>query len=203
MRYRICRHYTIKFVFALIFFATTSFTSHEDITNYYGIPPVINFENTEYKLATSSHPNSAYYKQEYIPANDTVSHFHNMILIDFIQTSLPISDAVQAQVGNIVNRKKTDLVCNYQLLKNKETNNYILDFVMSEGTTDFIDLVEWSAYHYQPYTDKAGHSGILLFGICHRAYSNQVMPYLNSLKEVRHNELKNLNSFPIPNIQIQ
>ncbi|MFI5158866.1 MAG: hypothetical protein ACHQF4_08365, partial [Sphingobacteriales bacterium] len=172
----------------------------DDVVNYYGIPESLSFNNIDYKLAWSSHPNDTYYKQEYVPAGDAVEHFHDMVMIDFIQTDLPLKKAVSAQINTIEDRKKTDKVCNYQLLK--QNDEYILDFLMSEGTTT-VNTIEWSVYHYSAYTDKAGHKGILMFGVSHCAYDDDVMPFLRSLGNYRNAKLKALTVFPIPEIQIK
>ncbi|OCX52686.1 hypothetical protein BEL04_14665 [Mucilaginibacter sp. PPCGB 2223] len=174
-----------------------------DVVNYYGTPTDIIFNNTKFTLTWSSHPNDTYYKQEYITHGDAVEHFKDMVLVDFIITDLTVKDAAQAQVNNILERKKTDKVCNYQIIKNEQTGEYILDFIMSESTGDDLSVIEWSGYHYKPYTDKAGHKGVLLFGISHRAYGDDTMNFLKTLKTYRGDVLKALVAYQVPEIQIQ
>ncbi|WP_183576188.1 hypothetical protein HDF18_20340 [Mucilaginibacter sp. X5P1] len=189
----------------MCFIIITGFTSkhHDAPTNYYGIPESLNFGALTYNLSWSSHPNDNYYKQEYIPKDNEVDNFKDMVLIDFIKTDLPVSTAVDAQVATIKERKKTDAVCNYQLINNASTGEYILDFIMSQSKDDAVTLVEWNGYLYKPYTDKSGHKGVLLFGISHRAYNNEVNGFLSSLGKYRHDQLKALTSYEIPQIQIQ
>lgn len=192
----------LPFVIIIIFGSLSSFVykSDDGVVNYFGIPESLSFNNIDYKLAWSAHPNDIYYKQEYVPAGDAVEHFHDMVMIDFIQTDLPLKKAVSAQIKTIQERKKTDKVCNYQLLE--KGSEYILDFLMSEGTTT-VNTIEWNAYHYVAYTDKAGHKGILMFGVSHRCYDDQVMPFLKSLSGYRNNSLKALTVYTTPEIQIK
>ncbi len=190
----------------LVFIMLTGFTNRrsDDVTNYYGTPVSLNFNGITYNLSWSSHPNESYYKQEYIPKDNSVDRFKDMIMIDFIITDLPVDKAVEARVAQIKERKKTDLVCNYQLYNNPDKpDESILDFLMSESKNDEVNLVEWNAYHYKSYTDKAGHKGVLLFGISHRAYDNDTMDFLKSLSKYRNKNLNLLIGYDVPEIQIK
>jgi len=187
----------------LLVIGQLNFKPASDVVNYYGTPADITFNNTKFTLAWSSHPNDIYYKQEYVTRRDVVERYNDMVLVDFIVTDLGAKDAAQAQVNTILERKKTDQVCNYQIIKNEQTGEYILDFVMSESSDDYVNLVEWNGYHYKPYTDKAGHKGVLLFGISHRAYGDDTMGFLRNLKTYRGDVLKKLMAYPMPEIQIQ
>lgn len=183
----------------------TSFKSavHDEVVNYYNMPTVISFDKTEFTLSWSSHPNDTYYKQEYLPKGDVADRFNDMLLIDFIITDLPAKDAVRAQINTIYERKKTDAVCNFEVVKSQDGNEYILNFIMSEGNSDTLSLVEWSAYDYKPYTDKAGHKGILLVGISHRAYGDNITPFLRSLKKYKDEQVRKLTVYPTPEIQLK
>jgi hypothetical protein len=195
----------ISSLLIILFIALTGFktTLDDEPVNYYGIPENISFNKTDFTLSWSSHPNDNYYKQEYLPKGDIAEHFHDMVLIDFIITDLSAKDAAGAQIVTINERKKTDAVCNYEVFKNPDGKEYILNFIMSERNGDKVNLVEWSAYHYKPYTDKAGHKGVQLFGISHRAYGDDVMPFLKSLKNYKNEQVNKLVAYPVPEIQLK
>ncbi|SDF05063.1 hypothetical protein SAMN05216464_11263 [Mucilaginibacter pineti] len=188
----------------LIIALSTGFTTKlDEVTNYYGIPETLTFDNVDFKLSWSSHPNATYYKQEYLPKNNTSEHFDDMLIIDFIVTDLSVKDAVGAQIKTLMERKKTDAICNYSVAKSPDGNEYILDFLMSESAGDKISIIEWNGYHYKPYTDKAGHNGVLLFAISHRAYSDQAIPFLKSLKTYKTEQVTKLLKYPTPEIQLK
>ncbi|GAA4928680.1 hypothetical protein [Mucilaginibacter defluvii] len=176
--------------------AITSYTEKD----YFGIKE-ISFNNRSYKLSWSSHPSLQYYKQEYLPEDETADKFKDMILIDFLQTDKSLEDAVNAQVNTLKIRKQSDAVCNYQL--SKKGNEYILDFLMSEGSGYNLKLLEWNAYHYKEYTDKFGNKGILMFGFSHRAYDSGAEELIQSLAQYRNKLLNIFVSHPIPEIQIK
>jgi len=175
---------------------------YTEITNYYNTPTNITFNYIDYQLAWSSHPNEKYYKQEYVAKDDKVEHFNNMLLIDFVLTDLPVNEIVKLQVETLNKRKKTDNVCNYNVIKNPQTGEYILDFLMSESNGNSLSIIEWNGYHYKAYTDKNGHKGVLLFGISHRAYKDDALPFLKMLSGYRVDNLRALQPFPLPDIQL-
>lgn len=196
------KHIVVLFIPIFIF---TSFIriNTDEVVNYYGLPDVLIFNNQNYKLTWSSHPTDIYYKHEYIPKGEVVEHFNNMIMIDFLQTNLSAKDVMQAQVDKINERKKTDVVCNYQLIESPDGNEFILDFLMSESKNNQIDLLEWNGYHYKSYTDKLGHKGVLLFAISHRAYGDQTATMLHDLSNYRNGQIKALIAYPVPEIQLK
>lgn len=192
----------IAFLF-ISFLTLTSFMKSDEVVNYYSIPKTVKFNKLNYQLSWSAHPTTSYYKQEYLPQGETGDHFNNMIMIDFIQTGASVKEAVTAQVNKILERKKTDAVCNYEVNENPDGTEFILDFLMSESKGSEMNLLEWSAYHYKAYTDQAGHRGILLFGICHRAYGEETGAMLKGLKTYRTPNINELIGYPMPEIQIK
>jgi hypothetical protein len=195
--------YTVTTLIVL-FLSLTSFQgATEKVINYYGTAEIIRFNNADYKLSWSSHPNAVYYKHEYLPKGNTSEHFNDMLLLEFLQGDLSVKDAVQAQLNQITERKKTDAACKFNLVESPGGKEFTLDFTMSTSKNNKVNLVEWSAYHYKAYTDKAGHKGVILFGISHRAYDDKVNAFLSSLPAYRKARIKALTDFPIPKIQVK
>jgi hypothetical protein len=196
----------LNFIISLLslsIFLSLACKFEDEVTNYLGTDNNITFGNIKYKLAWSSHPNAQYYKQEYVPEGDNVSKFHNMIMLDFIQRDIPVLDAVTSQINILEKRKKNDINCHYQLIHNADSSEYILDFLMSDISGSVINIVEWNAYRYKAYTDKAGHKGVLLFGVSNRAYDKEAAAFFTSLNEFRDKHKKALIKFTIPEIQLK
>ena len=193
---------SILFVIILLF-ASFKLATRDEVVNYFGLPETIVFNKHTYKLSWSSHPTDSYYKEEYLLKGDKADTFNDMILIDFVQGNFTVKDAVLVQEAKIKERKKTDKICNYQLLSKADNSEFMLDFLMGEQSDNTVNLLEWSAYHYTAYTDKAGHKGVLLFGICHRAYGDETGGFLRSLLDYRHTQMKALNAYTVPEIQVK
>jgi hypothetical protein len=176
--------------------------SYAEVINYFNIPTNLTFNYIDYQLAWSSHPNEQYYKQEYVAKEDNIEHFDNMVLIDFVITDLPVIDVVRTKAAELTKRKKTDEICNFALIKNPQTGEYILDFVLGEHSGKSLAIVEWNGYHYKSYTDKNGHKGVLLLGMSHRAYNDNCTPFLKMLSGYRTDNLRALQAFSIPDIEL-
>ncbi len=115
-----------------IFLILSLNVSSQNFKDYFSVSEV-SLSNTIYKLAWSSHPNTIYYKQEYLSAGEKPESFKTMITIDAIIKDLPIEKVVRLKESELQERKKTDKVCNYQIMTNSKTGEYIIDFLMSSG----------------------------------------------------------------------
>jgi hypothetical protein len=196
----------ITFIHAILAFGFLSFAGYGQtgaVVNYYGIPDNIPFEGTDYILSWSSHPNEVYYKHECLPKGEKPNHFVNMLMIDFIQGNFTAKDVAGNKIKTLIERKKTDAVCNYDLIESPDGKEFILDFIMSTSTNNKTNLVEWSCYHYKNYADKEGHIGVILYGISNRGYDDDVTSFLRTLPQRRETARNAIIKNPIPEIQIK
>jgi len=197
-----------NFALLIVFIVLCSFINFgnkraDEAINYYGTSDTIHFKKVDYKLSWSSHPSAIYYKHEYLPNGELPEHFNDMVLLEFVQGNFSVKDAVAAQLNFLLERKKTDAVCNYKVMKSANGQEFILDFLMSESSGDKVSLLEWSAYHYKEYTDKAGHKGVLMLGISHRTYGDGSINFLKALSGYRQENIKALSELPFPEIQVK
>jgi hypothetical protein len=163
------------------------------------IPGPIAFDGQSYELAWSSRPSAAYTKQEYLPKGQTVEHFSEMLLVEFLAGDLKVADAVQAQMHKLNARKGTDPIVKMAVVKNDATGEMLLDFLMSDKDKNGDIVVEWNAYRYAQITDASGRTGIGLFGISRRAYGNDnAKAFLGALKTRRPAQVDRLAKAALP-----
>src|SRR5687767_12698448 len=96
---------------AFIAIFMTSFVppAHQQkVKDYLHVPGPVVFNKISYNLAWSSHPSAVYYKQEYIPAGQTVEKFTKMILIEAVTGEFMLQDLVKAKTGELDKRKAVD-----------------------------------------------------------------------------------------------
>ncbi len=184
---------------------TTSFTykSDQDVKNYYNIPEILTFDNVQYKLVASYHPNDVYYKQEYIPAGESADHFNKMVFIDFVITDATPREVLDMKAKEMQDRKKNDSVVNYEIMENNSNGEYMLDFILSDTKDGKITVVERNVYRYKSYSDKAGHRGILLFAISQRGYDKDITTFFKNLKNTRVDDINKVGLHNIPDIEIK
>ena len=174
----------------------------EQVKDYLNVPGPIKFDNVSYNLAWSANPVANYYKQEYIIKGDSLERFNKMVLIDVLEDTLQVKDLVYMKINSLEKRKKEDAVVNYKLIQSPDSTEYIVDFVLSEGTP-IVDFVEWNAYRYTAFTGKSGKKGVLLFGISIRSYGNNIPDFFGSLSDMRDKIITELISYKIPPVIIK
>jgi len=173
----------------------------DEVVERLAVPGPINFDGTLYQLSWSSHPNPGYFKQEYLPVGQTSGRFQRMILIEAIVGGADVSGAVTAQVDQLNRRKSTDPTVNFALLKNPQTGEVILDFIVSQDGGADGSIVEWDAYRYAALRGKDGKSGVLLFGLSRRAYGDDSTEFLRGLKAARQADINTLAHYPLPAVE--
>ena len=94
----------IKFLSGIFMILSLNLSS-QNLKNYFSVSEV-SLSNTIYKLAWSSHPNDAYYKQEYLASGEKLENFKTMVTIDAIIKDLPIEKVVRLKEAELQERKK-------------------------------------------------------------------------------------------------
>ncbi len=179
-----------------------SFPAFDDIKNYYGIPETLLFNNINYKLVASYHPNDIYYKQEYIPTGESADHYNTMLIIDFYITDQPAKKLLEIKENEMSSRKKTDPVVSFERFENEQIGEWLLDFRLSDSKGEKPNVVERNLFRYKNHVAKSGKKGILLFGVSQRAYGDGITSFLASVKASQINDINKLTQYVIPNINI-
>lgn len=183
-----------------------SFTTNkmaEKVTDYFTLPGPIVYNKSNYNLSWSAHPNAGYYKQEYLTAGEKQEAFTKMIMIEAVAGNVDLSSAVKAKIAELEQRKKTDAVANYQVIENKSTGEFLLDFVISQSSGNAPSVVEWNAYRYTTLNEKGGRKGIMLFAIVKRGYGSGTTNFLKSLKTERQGDINLLAAYKLPVVQLK
>ena len=171
----------------------------QNVENYLEIEKTIKFDNQNYNLVWSSHPNEFYYKQEYLTKEQTLDKFKSMVTIDFLKGDFKVKDLVNQKIQELENAKKSNPIINYTVLeKDGET---IIDFLMSTSSKDGKKLlvVERNIYRYTNIeTEKT--KGLLLFSVSERAYENEMGEFFNKLKKDKNSLIIKVGNVEIPKV---
>jgi len=180
---------------------TSAMAQNTDVKDYLSIPGPIDFGGTSFNLAWSSNPSQGYYKHEYVPSGETVERFKEMIIIEVVQGSLSLRDALNAKVKELNARKEKDPYLNYDIIENPNTGEFILDFIVSDSNGGEAGIVEWNAYRYVDLKSKSGKEGVMLFALSRRSYGEEISPFLKILKDNRPNGISMLSSYTVPDVR--
>ncbi|MEO6314392.1 MAG: hypothetical protein ABIU63_09780 [Chitinophagaceae bacterium] len=184
----------------ILFSSYKTKNSQPKVKEYFTVPGPLSYNQTSYQLSWSAHPSANYYKQEYLPAGEKSASFTHMLMVEAVTGDIAIKDVVSAKIKELEQRKKTDPMANYQVIENKATGDYLLDFIMSEGNGSNTDVAEWNAYRY---ANLKGRKGIQLFAYSTRGYGAAVNGFLKNLKIIRQKEISAFAAYKIPAVIIK
>jgi hypothetical protein len=171
----------------------------QNVENYLETEKTIKFDNQNYDLVWSSHPNETYYKQEYLTKEQTLEKFKSMVTIDFLKGEFKVKDLVNQKIQELEKAKKSNPIVNFTVLeKDGET---IIDFLMSVSSTDGKKLliVERNIYRYTN-IETANTKGLLLFSVSKRAYENEIGEFFENLKKDKNSLIMKVGNFEIPKV---
>lgn len=188
-----------RFLGVVLVVMMTSVAALAQVVDHLGVPGPIRFDGQTYELAWTAMPADGYVKQEYVPAGQTPETFSQMLLVERVVGDVGVTDAVRSQVDMLNQRKANDPLVNMSLVQREQTGEALLDFVTSTRDAAGALVVEWNAYRYAPYRGRAGESGVLLFGVSHRAYGDEdARAFLVGLKQLRPAQIQVLAGAPLP-----
>ncbi len=192
------KKYLLLLATLLMSFAAIDKTAKDNI----GVPGPLTFNKTSFKLAWSDKPNDGYFIQEYLPAGETVTDFKNMLTIHFFKKEVWVKDAVAQKVEELNARKKTDIVCNYQVNESPDGKELMVDFLLSEGSAEELSVIEFNVYRYKQVVFGDKKSGIVVYAFSKRAYGNDITPFLKNLKENRNTWINAMAETTMPNVKV-
>ncbi|MFD2555123.1 hypothetical protein [Sphingobacterium tabacisoli] len=168
-----------------------------------GVKGPLTFDKTVFNLAWSSNPNKGYYVQEYLPKGEKVENFNQMLSIQLLEADISINNVVSQKLRELNDRKKTDPICNYQVIENPDANEVIVDFLIGESKNDKMTVVEFNVYRYKQVELSDGKKAMLLYFYSKRSYGEGITSFLQTLKTERTKYINEMIGTDIPKVSIQ
>lgn len=166
-------------------------------TDYLGIPGPIEFAGAQYRLAWSARPSADYIKHEYLPPGQQPESYTDMVSVELLTSGAGVADALKAQTEMLDKRKSRDPIANYQILRNPDNGQVVLDFLVSDEGSGTL-IVEWDAHRYVPVTMPGGKNAVILFAISRRHYGEGAGDFLKALKTKRTADIDALVNHVVP-----
>jgi hypothetical protein len=192
-----------KLILLLIATALISFKTIEpNPVDRIGVQGPLKFNKTEFILWWTDKPSEEYYIQEYLPKDEKVEHFSQLMTIHLFDNEINVEKAVELKVNELEIRKKTDANCNYQVTESPDGKEFIVDFILGESMDGKMTIIEFNAYRYKQIqlTDKS--HGILVYAYSKRAYSDDITPFLKNLSGTRTEILNEMIGIELPEIKM-
>lgn len=187
------------FVISLMSFSTIG----EEPVERIGLKGPLVFDKTNFSLAWTAHPNENYYVQEYLPKNETVEHFNQLLTVHVFTMDVSVDSAVEQKVKELNKRKETDKVCNFSIMKSPDGKESIIDCLLSSGSNDKVDIVEFIIYRYKQIELKNNKKALLIYAYSKRSYDDKITPFFKNLQTDRPELLSMMTSTQMPTILIK
>lgn len=168
-----------------------------------GVKGPLTFDKTAFNLAWSSNPNKGYYVQEYLPKGEKVENFNQMLSIQLLEADISFNDVVGQKLRELNDRKKTDPICNYQVIENPDAKEVIVDFLIGESKNDKMTIVEFNVYRYKQLELSEGKKAIILYFYAKRGYGEGITSFLQTLKTERTKYINEMIGTDIPKVSIK
>lgn len=181
----------------------TAFTNDSAApTDRLGVPGPLTFGGITYHLAWATKPSATYYVQEYLPKGEKSADFKQMLTLHLVSQGAHVKSVAGLKVKELEARKQSDVICNYQVITNPDTNEIILDFLLSQNMEGNQGIAEFNVYRYKQVALGAGKTGTLLYAYSKRAYGSGIDSFLKTLKPVRTEALAAMAVAKMPAVKI-
>ena len=194
----------MKILLCLASIVLMSFTPvHKTPIERIGVKGPLEFNKTDYMLAWSQRPNVDYYVQEYLPRNETVKQFNQMLTMHVFVKDVSVEDAVLQKEAELIQRKATDKVCNYSISQSPDGKEKLVDCVLSTEKYGQLTIVEFIIYRYRQIELENHKKGLLIFSYSKRSYGTDILPFFTKLATDRKNLLNLMIAMELPKIKIK
>lgn len=185
-----------KFLFLTLFTTLFSGLIAQEPTAKFNVGNPIRFGKEKFHLGWSSHPAENYYIQEYFPKGEQPESYRQMYTLSLHFGDRTPSEAVEAKIAELnARRKNGDALCRYAVYENDDER--MLDFLVSAGENGTLSVVEWDIHRYRQ-IEIDGRPALLLMFYSHRAYGDDILPFLKKLPEKRTERLEELGRQVLP-----
>ena len=169
--------------------------------DHLGVKGPLKFDGTHFMLSWTDHPRENYFIQEYLPAGEKTETYHQMMTLHLFLVDIQSADAAAQKVKELTERKKTDPVCQFAVIKGPEGREHIVDFLLSESKQDKVSIVEFNIYRYVPVKTTKGN-GMLVYAYTRRSYDDEIDVFLNTLSDTRKKGIALMANASVPLISL-
>lgn len=191
----------ILIVLSIFFFSSTILANNP--IDRIGVQGPLKFNNTNFNLTWTAKPNDKYYIQEYLPNGEKLENFNQMLTIHLFDTDITPRLAVEQKIKELTERKKTDAICNYQVIESPDETEFIIDFLLGESKDNQMTVVEFIVYRYKQIQIDEKKTALIVYAFSKRGYGENITVFFQTLKDDRVKYLNEMISIEIPTIMIE
>lgn len=172
--------------------------AQDDVVDVLSIPGPIEFNDTEFLLAWSKQPSKTLFRQQYLPRDERIEDYTQLLDFSFFNKEIDIELAVRQKVESVQKRESKDKFAKVNVTESPDGKEFIVDYFISEEPAGVNPYIEYNVYRFKQFETGTQKSFLILF------YSTRMYGDLKSsaktLAKKRDLYLTNMIEYKIPTI---
>lgn len=189
----------LKKIFLFLIISSLSLVkAQDDVVDVLSVPGPIEFNDTEFLLAWSKQPSKTLFRQQYLPRDERIEDYTQLLDFSFFNKEIDIELAVRQKVESVQKRESKDKFAKVNVTESPDGKEFIVDYFISEEPAGGNPYIEYNVYRFKQFENGTQKSFLILF------YSTRMYGDLKSsakaLAKKRDLYLTNMIEYKIPTI---
>lgn len=191
----------IKKIFLLLFIASLGLIKAQgSVADLISVPGPIDLDGTEFLLSWSKQPSKTLYRQQFLPRDEQIENFTQLLDFSFFNKEIDIELAVRQKVESIQNRAEKDKFAKVNVSESPDGKEYIVDYFISEAPSKGDSYIEYNVYRFKKF-DAGTQKSFLILSYAKRSYGD-LKSAAKSLNKERDRLMTNIIEYKIPEIKV-
>lgn len=188
----------LKKIFLLFLIGSLTFVKAQE-TDLLSIPNPVEYDGTEFFLARAKQRSKTLFQQQYIPKDEQLENFNQIIDFSFFNKEIDMELAVRQKVESVQSRKD-DKFAKVNVTESPDGTEYIVDFYISEAPEKGDSFVEYNIYRFKKF-DNGTQKSFLMLNYAKRIYGD-LKSAAKLLAKQRDQLMTGMIEYKIPEIKV-
>lgn len=188
----------LKKIFLLFLIGSLTFVKAQE-TDLLSIPNPLEYDGTEFFLARAKQRSKTLFQQQYIPKDEQLENFNQIIDFSFFNKEIDMELAVRQKVESVQSRKD-DKFAKVNVTESPDGTEYIVDFYISEAPEKGDSFIEYDIYRFKKF-DNGTQKSFLMLNYAKRIYGD-LKSAAKLLAKQRDQLMTGMIEYKIPEIKV-
>ncbi len=188
----------LKKIFLLFLIGSLTFVKAQE-TDLLSIPNPLEYDGTEFFLARAKQRSKTLFQQQYIPKDEQLENFNQIIDFSFFNKEIEMELAVRQKVESVQSRKD-DKFAKVNVTESPDGTEYIVDFYISEAPEKGDSFIEYDIYRFKKF-DNGTQKSFLMLNYAKRIYGD-LKSAAKLLAKQRDQLMTGMIEYKIPEIKV-
>lgn len=189
-----------KLLFFILISGFSFLKAQDNLVDYLSIPGPVEFEGTEYFLANSKQFSKTYFRQQFLPADQSMEDFNELLDFSYFSKEIEMEYAVRQKVESIQQREEKDKFAKVNVTESPDGKEYIVDYYISETPEKGSPYIEYNIFRFRTIETGSGKN-FLILNYAKRMYGD-LKSSAKSIAKQRDNLMGAIIEYKIPEIKI-